>query len=157
MTAPFCPPETYQQWLDSLRHLKEHSGDKEMLLAVARGTFSGQPPESFLARLSDAVSDMLSWHCRRFLTQLDQALAEGEPDMGRLLAIRLRRNVQDCLFYRRLPFLESGYVKTLDEGFERQLQAFWASFLQQLRLTARDSADPGMEDLVRELSRVKIV
>ena len=152
-----CPPETYQQWLETLNHLAEHPADRQALEAAARGLYPGRPTEAFLARLSDTASVMLTKNCRGFLRQLDRALEDNEPDMAPVLAVRFRRSVERCLFYRELAFLPEDYITTLDEGFAKQLQACWSDFLRQLRLNARDSADPRMEDVAVLLRRISIM
>lgn len=152
-----CAPETYQQWLACFQYLEEHPWDQPALDMVCRGCYSGKPSEAFLARLSDTVSVMLTKCCRRFLRELDQALADGEPDMAMLLAVRFRRKTRACLFYHSLLFLDAQYKQILDDGFHKQLQSFWESFLSQLRRTARDSMDVTVEDMALELSRLRIV
>ena len=149
-------PQTYQQWLECLLQLEQQPWNRELLTLVRQGRYEGKPSESFLTRVSDSVSVMLSGCTRRFLRELDQALADGETDMAALLAVRLRRNATQCLFYRDLDFLRREYIQTLDEGFERQLKAFWKDFLSQLSRSARDSMDPGFEDMVQELRRISI-
>lgn len=157
MMYPKTPPETYAQWLDCFSYLREHPADREMLEAVAGGSYPGRPAESYLEHLSETVSQVLTALCRRFLRQLDQALADGEPDSAPLLARRFRAQIQRCFFYRTLPFLERQYIDTLDEGFCRQLEAFWSDFLAQLGKTVRDSMDPRMEDVLLEMKRIKIL
>ena len=128
-----------------------------MLEALARGRYLGQPAESFLSRLSEAVSICITGFCRRFLRQFDIALADGEPDMAVLLASRLRRNISKCFFYRTLPFLDPSYIQTLDAGLGEQLELFWKNFLSELKRTARDTDSPVMEDLYYEMKRVTIL
>ena len=130
--------------------------DQQALDAIAKGRYMGQVAEAFLARLSDCVSHVLTAHCCLFLKQLDEALAEGEPDMALLLATRFRRNIQRCFFYRTLTFLSASYVKTLDQGFCNQLDAFWQDFLGQLLRSARESSDPRMEDVLLEMKRIRL-
>lgn len=149
-------PQTYQQWLECLQQLERQPWNRELLTLVRQGRYEGNPSETFLTRVSDSVSVMLSGCTRRFLRELDQALSDSEPDMAVLLAVRLRRNVEQCLFYRDLNFLSREYIQTLDEGFEGQLQAFWKDFLSQLNRSARDSMDPRFEDMVLELRRISI-
>ena len=156
MSPSFSPPESYQQWLDCFRHVQQHPLDQQAPEAMARGRYIGQPAGTYLERLSDCVSLMLTARCRRFLRQLDESLAEGEPDVAMLLATRLRRSIQTCFFYRTLPFLPRSYIHTLDKGFGEQLDSFWSNFLEQLQRTARESTDPRMEDLVLEMKRVKL-
>lgn len=157
MTRPEQPPKTYQQWLDCFGYLAEHPGDVRAVELVRDGSYPGKPSDAFLVRLSDTVGVLLSFFCQRFLRQLDQALEDSEPDLAPLLASRLRRDLHRCLFYRELPFLDGAYVQELDGGYTLQLQNFWRSFLTQLRRTARDSSDPRMEELMMELSRIKII
>lgn len=157
MTRPAEQPRTYQQWLDCFAYLSAHPADREVLELAAGGQYPGKPAESFLVRLSDTVGTMLSFRCQQFLRQLDQALGDGEPDLAPLLAARLKKSLRLCLFYRSLPFLEERYVQELDRGFSVQLQNFWTNFLTQLKKIARDSDSPAMEDLLLEMSRIKIV
>lgn len=156
MSISCSPPASYQQWLDCFQHLQQRPHDRQMLDTLALGTYIGQPAETFLARLSDCVSLVLTAHCRRFLRQLDDALAEGEPDMAMLLAARFRKSLQACFFYRSLSFLRSDYVRTLDEGFGAQLDSFWQNFLEQLQKSVKDSMDPRMEDIMYEMKRLKL-
>jgi len=156
MSFSCSPPVSYQQWLDCFQHLQQHPLDHQALEALAQGKYIGQPAETFLARLSDCVGMMLTARCRRFLRQLDESLAEGEPDMAALLASRLCRSIQACFFYRSLPFLAKSYIHTLDKGFGEQLDSFWKNFLEQLQTAARDSMDPRMEDIVFEMKRVNL-
>lgn len=156
MITPGKAPETYQQWLDWMQYLQEHPTDREACETIVRGIMPSGASESFKSRLSDTVGKMLTFHCRTFLRQLDQALEDGEPDMALLLSSRFRKAVDRCSFYRQMAFLDAEYVRTLDEGFGKQISAFWADFLRQLRKTARESMDPAMEDLVLNLSRVKV-
>ena len=149
-------PQTYQQWLECLLQLEKQPWNRDLLTLVRQGRYEGKPSESFLSRVSDSVSIMLSGCTRRFLRELDRALSDGEPDMAVLLAKRFRRNVAQCMFYRDLDFLSGEYIQTLDEGFENQLQAFWKDFLSQLNKSARDSMDPRMEDMALELRRISI-
>ena len=150
-------PYTYQQWMDCFQRLEVNPRDKEMLELVRGGTYPGKPSELFLSRLSDTVSIMLSGCTRRFLQQLDQSLADGEPDMAVLLAKRLRRQLRDSMFYRDLTFLSQTYVQKLDTGFAQQLQAFWQDFLKQLNKTARESMDPRIEEMAQDLRRIRIL
>lgn len=150
-------PQTYQGWMDCFARLEEHPWDKETLELVRRGSYMGKPSEQFLARLSDTVSRMLSGCTRRFLRDLDNALADNEPDMVPLLAARLRRAIRGCLFYRELAFLDRSYVRTLDAGFSGQLNSFWKDLLRQLFRAVRESGDPRLEDVVTQLRRMEIV
>ena len=149
-------PHTYQQWMDCFQRLQANPRDLETLAQVRGGTCSGTPSELFLSRLSDTVSVMLSGCTRKFLRQLDQTLADGEPDMAVLLAKRLRKQLRDSMFYRDLPFLSQTYIETLDTGYAQQLQAFWQDLLKQLDKTARESMNPAMEDLAQELRRIRL-
>lgn len=150
-------PQTYQQWLECLQQLEQQPWNRELLTQIRQGSYGANPSETFLTRISDSVSVMLSVCTRRFLRELDRALSDGEPDMAILLATRLRRNVAGCLFYRDLDFLSGAYVRTLDEGFENQLNAFWKDFLAQFNKSARDSMDPSMEDMALQLRRIRII
>ena len=156
MISRYTPPETYQQWLDCFAHLREHPLDGAMLDALAQGKYTGTPAETFLVRLSDAVGLAMTGYCKRFLRQLDQALEDGEPDLAVLLARRLQKHLRKCFFYRSLPFLPASYVQTLDGGFRVQLDTFWMNFLTQLGKSARESMDPGMEDLLLEMKRIRL-
>ena len=127
MICPDRPPEAYQQWLECFEYLHQHPLDAQMLDTLSRGQYLGQPTESFLSRMSETVSFCISCYCRRFLRQLDLALADGEPDMAALLAGRLRRNIQQCFFSRCLGFLDPSYIQTLDQGFGEQLDFFWTN------------------------------
>lgn len=157
MIDTYTPPKTYQQWLACFDQLQAHPGDRQMLETLARGEYLGQPAESFLVRLSETVGTVLTSLCRRFLRQLDEALADGEPDMVVLLASRLRKNISRCFFYRDLPFLSRAYIEELDRGFGEQLTFFWTNFLRELRRTARESMNPELEELVMEMKRIKIL
>lgn len=157
MIAPCSPPETYQQWLNCFEYLRQHPLDRQVLEELSLGRYMGQPAEAFLVRLSDTVGLVITAYCRRFLRQVDIAFEDGEPDMVALLAARLKRNLQLCFFYRNLPFLEAGYIRTLDEGYIRQLEAFWKDFLAELQRTAKDSQNPHLEDTFFELKRMKLL
>lgn len=157
MIAPDQIPATYQQWLACFQHMQEHPGDQGVHALMLRGSFPGQISETYKSRLSETVGAMLTYHCRWFLRETDQALANGEPDMVALLAVRFRRKVQKCLFYRDLPFLEDSFVKILDEGFCAQVRAFWKDFLFQLKATANESSHTELEDVLLEMSRVRII
>ena len=151
------PPETYRQWLDCLQYLADHPRDRHALDLVAQGKLSGPASEQFVARVSDTVSTLLSHCCRNFLRQLDEALAEGDTDMVLMLAVRFRKHVQSCLFYRSLQFISEKDVMILEKGFTDQIQSFWSNFMRQVRLTARDSMDVRTEDMAYELGRIKIL
>ena len=157
MIAEHDPPRSYSQWLDAFAYLQEHPLDVEMLDALIQGSYSGVPAPAFLERLSNTVSLLLTRHCRRFLRQMDEAFADGEPDYIPVLAARLRRNIDRCLFYRKLNFLELGFVRTLDQGFREQLDSFWNNLLRELGKSARESGSPELEDLVLELKRIHIL
>ncbi len=155
--APLQPPETYQQWVSCMQYLAENPADQTAIDSAVQGKLAGRPGEAFLARLSDTVSAMLTWNCKRFLRQLDTVLATGEPEMAVVIAVRLRRNLHRCLLYRLLPFLDEDYCAALEAGFQRQLDAFWADVLRQLRRSAWDSGDPSLEDVAWELSRIHLM
>ncbi len=157
MTSYTSPPETYHQWLDGFQYINGNPKDLAFLEVLAQGNYLGIPSESFLCHLSDAVSKVLSIRCRQFLRQTDCALIEGEPDIVPLLAMRFRRDLRKCFFYRSLSFLPEDYVGELDNGFQKQLLAFWTDFLSQLKKSAELSADFRLEDLHHELKRIYIV
>ena len=157
MIPKFDPPQTYRQWLDLMNHLQEHPLDTGALDALARGSYRGTPAPMFLQRLSQTVSLVLTRHTRRFLRQVDEAFADGEPDMVPVLAARLKQSVQKCLFYRHLDFLDTEYVRNLDRGYREQLESFWEKLLRELGKSARDTGSDELEDLVRELKRITIV
>ena len=157
MMNTYSPPETYQQWLECFRHLQEHPLDQEMLKNLSRGRYLGKPSESFLVRMSDTLSVVITLHCRRFLRQVDQALADGEADMIPLLASRLKRHLNHCFFYRDVSFLDVTYIQNLDRGFGRQLISFWQNFLAEMGKSARESMDAGLEDVYFELKRMKFI
>lgn len=157
MIVPIRAPETYQQWLEFLQYLQEHPGSTTACSLVNQGILTGSVSEAFKVRLSETVSIMLSYHCTRFLKQLDTALEDGEPDMAALLAQRLRRSMQQCLIYRDMPFLEAEFVENLDAGYRKQLCEFWETVLKQLRLLIRENDSPVLEDLIRELRRIHII
>ena len=151
------PPETYRQWLDCFQHLTDHPRDRQVLALLAQGKLAGPPSEQFVARVSDAVSNLLSHCCRQFLRQLDEALAEGDTDTVLTLAVRFRRHARECLFYRELYFLPEKEAMILEKGYSEQLKSFWDNFMRQVRITARDSMDVRTEDMAYELGRIKIL
>lgn len=157
MSAPVSAPETYQQWLTCFQYLQEHPSDFTVCSLLDQASCVTNVSESFKSRLSDTVSIMLSYHCRRFLKQLDLALAEGEADMAALLALRFRRSIRECMFYRRLSFLEDGFVAVLDDGYTKQVYGFWENVLKQLRQTVRERDDPALEDLFQEIRKIRII
>ena len=157
MISQLDPPQTYRQWLDLMNHLQEHPLDTGALEVLARGSYLGNPAPAFLQRLSETVSLVLTRHTRRFLRQVDEALADGEPDMIPVLASRLKKSIQKCLFYRSLDFLDTEYVRSLDRGYREQLENFWNDLLRELTRSARETGSYELEDLVRELKRITIV
>lgn len=157
MMEAYSPPETYQQWLACFQHLQLHPLDSKMLETMAQGSYLGKPAESFLVRLSETVGIVITGYCRRFLRQVDLALEDGEPDMVELLAVRLKRDIRKCFFYRSVSFLDSGYIHTLDTGFGDQLSAFWNQLLKELKKTAKDSANEELEDVYLALKRMKFL
>lgn len=157
MTSDYIPPRTYQQWLECFAHLREHPQDAQMLRTLARGTYPGEPGERFLERLSQAVGEALSACCKGFLRRVDLALEDGEPELAGLLARRLKTSIGRCFFYRELEFLPASYVRTLDAGFEEQMESFWRDFLRHLDKIARQTMAPELEDMVLELKRIKII
>ena len=157
MTVPVRAPESYQQWLELLQYLQEHPGDSAACSLVSQGAVAVSSSEAFKVRLSETVSIMLSYHCTRFLKQLDAALENGEPDMAPLLAQRFRRSIQRCLIYRDMPFLEPEFTEKLDTGYKAQLCGFWETVLKQLKVMIRENDNPVLEDLIRELRRIHIL
>lgn len=149
-------PETYQQWVDCFRALEDRPWDQETLELIRKGRYTGKASEIFLVRLSDTVGAMLSRCTQKFLHDLDAALSDGELDMAMPLAGRFQKNVRKCLIYRHMEFLEESYIKTLDEGFEKQLLSFWDHFMLQMNRSARENGDPQFEDMAQELRRVKM-
>lgn len=148
---------TYQQWIDCFRCLEEKPWEQSVLDSVANATYQGEPSDIFLVRLSDTVSKMLSVCMKWFLHEIDRLLSENEADMTTFVAKRFQKRIRGCFFYRDLRFLPESYVRTLDEGFENQIDAFWKDFLRQLELSARESMNPDVEEMAYELRRIKII
>ena len=148
---------TYQQWIDHFQRLEEKPWEQDLLDSVANATYQGNPSDIFLTRLSDTVSKMLSRCMRWFLQEIDRLLSENEADMTAFVAKRFRNRVRGCFFYRDMDFLPARYVHTLDEGFEKQIDAFWKDFLRQLDHSARESMNPDVEEMAYELRRIKII
>ncbi len=148
---------TYQQWLDCFRRLEEKPWDQALLDSVTCATYQGKPSEMFLVRLSETVSKMLGLCMKWFLREIDRLLSENETDMATLVARRFRKRINGCFFYRNMEFLPASYIRTLDEGFEKQINAFWKDFLRQLDNSARTSMNPNVEEMAYELRRMKII
>lgn len=150
-------PKTYQQWTQQLLYLQEHPKDKSALQLISQGHFSEPVSENLKERISQTVSVLLGHRFRNFLRSVDQALSDGEPEMVCIYASRFRTEVDQCLFYHRLEFLDAPFVQTLDSGYFEQIRSFWSGFLRQLRRTARDSMNPDLEDLSRKLGRKGLI
>ena len=148
---------TYQQWIECFRRLEEKPWEQSVLDSVVCATYQGKPSDMFLVRLSDTVSKMLSVCTRWFLREVDRLLSENEIDMTTFLAKRFQKRINGCFFYRNMDFLPAAYIRTLDEGFVNQVEAFWKDFLRQLDTSARESMNPEVEDMAYELRRIKII
>jgi len=105
----FAPPATYEDWLNCFDRLKMGSSvDSGTAMRIARGSFinRGYIAQQFQRELADAITEMLNNRTARFLKELNMLISLNELSDIVSLFIKLRNEVNRCLFFCDIQFLD---------------------------------------------------
>lgn len=153
-----APPTTYEDWLKCFDALKSGSAaDIETITAAANGRFDdkGYLAARFQQKLAETVNAMLNKRIARFLRDLNTLVSFNELSDIVQLFVKLRNEVNKCLFFTEFGFLEASVRQELESSVKTEMERFWGDAVASLQKQALEYHNTGLEDslfLIRRLT-----
>ena len=153
------PPATYEDWLNCFDLLKLGSSvDGEVVNTIASGSFggSGYITGQFQQKLAETINVMLNNRIARFLKDLNLLISFNELIDIVPLFIKLRNEVNKCLFFTGLDFLDNGIKSELEESVKSQMGKFWNDTIKFLQEQTMEFYNADLEDSLFLLRRIEL-
>ena len=151
------PPYTYEDWLNCFDLLKLGSSiDSSVAMTIANGSFvnRGYITTQFHQKLVETINEMLNKRISRFLKDLNILIVFNELSDIVPLFVKLRNEVNKCLFFSEFHFLDEDVKNELVQSVKTQTEQFWAETLSYLQEQTVMHSNVELEDsllLIRRL------
>ena len=155
----FVPPTTYEDWLNCFDRLKMgSSSDSGIVMTIARGSFinRGYIAHRFQRELADTITEMLNNRTARFLKDLNMLISLNELSDIVPLFVKLRNEVNRCLFFCDIKFLDKTIKAELEESVKTQMITFWNDTVAFLHKQTMDFFNPELEDSLFLIRRMRL-
>jgi hypothetical protein len=155
----FVPPTTYADWLHCFDLLRASASvDGEVAVAIAKGSLrdGGYIAVRFQQKLAETVNEMLNKRIARFLKDLNRLIAFNELADIVPLFVKLRNEVNTCLFFTGLGFLDAEVKRALEASVKTQTENFWNDTVLFLRRQALEFCNADLEDSLFLIRRIDL-
>jgi hypothetical protein len=154
-----APPTTYEDWLLCFDFLKSSpSVDDGVAMTIAKGSFvnRGYIAVQFHQKLADTINEMLNKRIARFLKDLNMLISFNELSDIVPLFVKLRNEVEKCLFFRELEFLDKGIKHELEQSIKTQMGKFWNDTVTSLQKQTLEFSNDDLEDSLLLIRRIRL-
>lgn len=152
-------PTTYQDWLDCFETMKHNpvSGNG-VFEAVAAGSFTGTGAtnSAMQKQVVETVNAILDKSAKRFIKELNESISFNELSQVDVLFRRLKRDVENSLFFENLFFLPKTFRKELSESVKTQMQKFWDDTVRFLYEQSLEFSNSELEDVLFLIKRIHL-
>jgi hypothetical protein len=155
----FAPPATYEDWLNCFDLLKLSSSvDNSVAMTIANGSFinKGYIATQFHQKLAETINEMLNKRITRFLKELNMLISFNELSDIVPLFVKLRNEVNNCLFFSEFRFLDIKVKGELEQSVKIQMEQFWADTLSFLQKQTMDYSNIELEDSLLLIRRIDL-
>jgi len=153
------PPITYEDWLNCFDLLRVSSSvDNSVVMTIARGTFisRGYIVVKFQQKLAETINEMLNRRIGRFLKDLNLLISFNELSDIVPLFVKLRNEINKCLFFTGFGFLDINVKRELEESVITQMEKFWDDTIVFLKKQTLDFYNADLEDSLFLIQRIKL-
>jgi len=155
----FTPPTTYEDWLNCFDFLKQSSSvDSGVAMTIAKGSFinRGYIAGQFQQKLVETINEMLNKRTARFMKDLNMLISFNELSDIVPLFFRLRNEVNKCLFFTELIFLDANIKCELEQSVKTQMENFWNDTVMFLQRQALEYYNADLEDSLFLIHRIRL-
>lgn len=153
------PPATYEDWLNCFDLLRKNSFvDDEVAMTIAKGSFRnrGYIAAQFQQKLAETISEMLNNRITRFLKDLNMLISFNELSDIVPLFVKLRNEVNKCMFFTELSFLEPNIRYELEQSVKIQVENFWNDTIMFLQRQTMEFHNADLEDSLFLIRRINL-
>ena len=155
----FEPPVTYEDWLNCFNILKQTStiSDAE-IVSISKGFFAEKDYicVQFHQNLAETVNLMINNRTAVFIKNLEKLISFNEISGITSLFVKLRNEINRCLFFTQLDFLDKDFKQELERSLKAQTQKFWTDILAHLHKESLEFSNPDLEDSLFLIRRIKL-
>ena len=154
-----APPTTYDEWLSCFDFLKSSpSVNNSVAMTIAKGSFvnRGYIAVQFHQKLADTISEMLNKRIARFLKDLNMLISLNELSDIVPLFVKLRNDVERCLFFKELDFLDKGIKRDLEQSIKTEIGKFWNDTMTFLQKQTLEYSNSDLEDSLFLIRRIRL-
>lgn len=155
----FTPPSTYEEWLNCFDLLRLSSSvDSGVAMTIANGSFinRGYIAVQFHQKLAETINEMLNKRISRFLKDLNLLISFNELSDIVPLFVKLRNEVNKCLFFTELGFLDANVKRELEESVKTQMGKFWNDTIMFLQRQTLEIYNTDLEDSLFLIRRIDL-
>lgn len=152
-------PSAYQDWLILFEFLKTKAAlEADALELLSQGTFTGsrQMMTAFHNQLTDTINEMLNKRIKVFIKELNLLIELNELADIVPLFRQLRNELQRCLFFKRLWFLDEEVRTALTASVEGQVIEFWSNTVRFLQKQNLEYHHAELEDALFLINRIRL-
>ena len=153
-----APPADYNGWVECLEALEDGIPDDNAEHMLSVGTcpeYSGIKPY-FHLRIENSVNAIINTCIKELRREVSRLTAEGDVRGLHIAFIRFSKRIRRCLFFNRIPFLDSGYKEELLIKTQDAVNAFWSDTLSSLQNDVRHSDSNALEEELYLIKRIRL-
>lgn len=154
-----APPTTYEDWLLCFDFLKSSpSVDNSVAMTIANGSFvnRGYIAVQFHQKFAETINEMLNKCIARFLKDLNMLISFNELSDIVPLFVKLRNEVDKCLFFCELECLDKKIKQELEQSIKTQMANFWDDTINFLKRQAFEFSNEDLEDSLFLIRRIRL-
>ena len=110
----------------------------------------------FHQKLADTINEMLNKRISKFSKDLNMLISFNELSDIVPLFIRLRNDVEFCLFFMKFDFLDKGIKGELEQSVKAQMEKFWNDTVAFLQRQTMEFSNSDLEDSLFLIRRLKL-
>jgi hypothetical protein len=153
------PPVTYEDWLNCFDVLRlDSSVDNNVAMTIANGSFvnRGYIADRFQEKLAETINEMIDKRVSRFLRELDMIISFNELSSIVPLFVKLRNEINKCLFFSDFHFLDEDIKNELEQSVKMQTEQFWSDIMSHLQKQAVIYSNDELDDSLLLIRRINL-
>lgn len=156
MGAGAAAPQSYQQWLECFEILGTHPVSKDYMDTLKYGSCPGieNMTAKFHERLLETVNRMMNRATKHCTKRLNEALEDGDFSYIEVIMRRCRRDIDNCRFYRNIPFLQSEFRDELDIQVVKETKRYWDRLKGYLAELIEETESSELYDILYYIKRL---
>lgn len=152
------PPRDYNGWTECLDLLSSGIPESGTIGLLSQSSCPEYPGvKAFLhARIEKTVNAVIANCIRELRRSLRRFSDTNEIDGVHIAFVRFARDIDSCLFFIRIPFLDPSFRREMRDATEKEVLRFWTDTVSSIRMDVRKTDNRFLEEELFLIKRIRL-